>query len=64
MILALNGVTGSENKSYISEGRSWIGLNAIFQLQITIIFKLPYCHTWSRVDCRYLSHCHSNDECS
>jgi len=40
MILALNGITGSENKGCISEGCSWIGLNAIFQLQNTIIYML------------------------
>jgi hypothetical protein len=64
MILALNGITGSENKGCIIEGCCWMGLNANFQLQSTIIFVLPYCHTWLTVDCRYFSFCHSKDECS
>lgn len=54
MVLALNVITGIEKKSYISEGCSWMGLNAIFQLQSTFILTLPYCHTWLTVDCRYL----------
>jgi hypothetical protein len=31
MLLALNVVTGIENKNCIIEGRSWMGLNAIFE---------------------------------
>jgi len=25
---------------------------------------LPDCHIWLKMGCRYLSYCHSNDECS
>jgi len=64
IILALNGMTGTENRSCISEGCSWMGLNVILQLQSTIIFILPYCHSWLMVDCRYFSCYHSNDEFS